>query len=110
MNRTELTQLKEHVSRRIATLETLLFESGGARRHDSDQDDDEAAKMDQTLSAEVASRISQAERTELVRLKNNLTWLESDDAGYCDGCGKPIPFARLMAVPVTRQCIECAQC
>lgn len=101
MNDTELKALKNHISRRIDELESLL------NRTDQDSADSGSAANDE--SAAIASRITESEKQELVGLKANLRWLESADAGYCDSCGCDIPHARLMAVPVTRLCIQCAR-
>ncbi len=106
MKSSELNTLKRRISERIETLEALLFieQADGER-----QPDDESARMDLKISSAVRSRITLAEKQELARLKANLMWLESDDAGLCENCGCEIPFLRLKAVPVTRLCIECAQ-
>jgi DnaK suppressor protein len=109
MNPAELRALRRQITERIETLEILLGNSRQDDQESGPQPDDESARMDLTISSAVESRLTLAEKQELARLQANLQWLESNDAGNCEGCGYPIPFLRLKAVPVTRLCIQCAQ-
>ena len=43
------------------------------------------------------------------RVSRALEKLEQGGYGDCEGCGKPIPVARLRAAPESVQCIECAR-
>jgi len=43
------------------------------------------------------------------RVSRALEKLEQGRYGDCEGCGKPIPVARLRAAPESVQCIECAR-
>lgn len=42
-------------------------------------------------------------------LQRALEKLEQGSYGICDGCGEPIPAARLRAMPGSALCIPCAQ-
>jgi RNA polymerase-binding transcription factor DksA len=44
----------------------------------------------------------------LAELDDALAKLDAGTYGACESCGKPIPEARLEAVPSARLCIDCA--
>jgi len=70
--------------------------------------DDEAGRMEQLISAGMDSAVSSSALRNLRLLNENLDWLDSDDGGYCEACGREIASARLLALPTTRLCVECA--
>jgi len=109
MNSNERVALKDQLSERIALLEAQLIDLTQNRQGLADQSDDDSASMDRKITSAVNSRITDSEKQELAQLKENLQWLDTEDAGFCSECGCAIPFARLQAVPVTRLCIDCAQ-
>jgi len=47
------------------------------------------------------------EQSRLKGIENALQRMESDDFGYCEECGEDISIKRLLAVPLTRMCINC---
>ena len=47
------------------------------------------------------------EQARLTGIEIALKRIESDDFGYCDGCGEAISKKRLLAVPLARMCINC---
>lgn len=47
------------------------------------------------------------EQARLEGIEIALKRIESDDFGYCDECGEDISKKRLLAVPLTRMCINC---
>ena len=47
------------------------------------------------------------EQARLEGIEIALTRIESDDCGYCDECGEEISKKRLLAVTLTRTCINC---
>ncbi len=96
--------LKQLIKTRINDIEKLL----SSAREDNSLDD-EAAHLDQKIASTVDSQIIESEKRELTLLKNNVEWVDSEDAGYCQQCACEIPFARLEAVPATRLCVRCAE-
>jgi DnaK suppressor protein len=42
-------------------------------------------------------------------LQQNLADLDDEDFGACEQCGRPIGFERLVALPATRCCVQCAR-
>ena len=49
-----------------------------------------------------------SERKLIVEIDDALQRIEDGTYGICQGIGKPIPKARLEAIPWTRYCVECA--
>ena len=45
----------------------------------------------------------------LSRLERALKEMDGPDFGLCRECEEPIPFARLMIMPETDLCVECAE-
>ena len=52
-------------------------------------------------------RIKDRERKLIMKVKEALDRVENGTFGICESCGKPISEKRLMARPVTTQCIDC---
>jgi RNA polymerase-binding transcription factor DksA len=42
-------------------------------------------------------------------LRQNLADLDDNDFGACEQCGCPIGLERLVALPATRRCVQCAR-
>ncbi len=51
--------------------------------------------------------LREAEST-LSKLESSLKIIAHTDFGLCQECEEPIPFARLMIMPETSLCVECA--
>jgi len=47
------------------------------------------------------------EQARLAGIEDALKRMEMDDFGYCDECGENISKKRLLAVPLTKMCINC---
>ncbi|MBW2670015.1 MAG: TraR/DksA C4-type zinc finger protein [Deltaproteobacteria bacterium] len=45
----------------------------------------------------------------LLKLERALRNIDAPDLGLCRECEEPIPFARLMILPETDLCVECAE-
>ncbi|MER5972510.1 TraR/DksA C4-type zinc finger protein [Streptomyces sp. NPDC002055] len=58
--------------------------------------------------AHVAALLAKA-HDQLAELDRALERLERGDYGRCEGCGEPIPAARLEARPAASTCVRCAE-
>lgn len=76
------------------------YEDIGAGNHMAD---DATAAFDQASDLTLRRN---AERR-LYRVDHALKKLEAKTYGYCEGCGEPIDFARLKALPDARFCLDC---
>ncbi len=68
------------------------------------------SRLDTMLNQGV-NKASLAKSTARIRnLEAALLRIDQDpDFGECAGCGEPIPLARLLALPETEYCVECAE-
>ena len=66
------------------------------------------SRMEALSSKSVNEAALAAARQRLGRLKYALTNLSSDEFGICIECGDPIPMARILAMPESVRCVECA--
>jgi len=62
-----------------------------------------------TAQDEISSQLIEVESRELSQIEDALTRLRDGHFGDCELCDKPIPLARLQAVPYAVSCIECAR-
>ncbi len=66
------------------------------------------AAMD-TAQDEISSQLVEVESRELSQIEEALNRIREGQYGECESCDKPIPLARLQAVPYATSCIECAR-
>lgn len=74
----------------------------------SAEDMDEITRMDSIVNKSVYEAALTAARARLVGLEYALRRVDEPEFGYCVECGEPILFARLLAMPETTRCIDCA--
>jgi DnaK suppressor protein len=58
--------------------------------------------------AQVNALLDQARR-DRVALQESLARVDDSEYGSCERCARPIGLERLVAVPATRRCVECAR-
>ena len=56
---------------------------------------------------EISSQLAEVESRELSQIESALELMREGKYGVCEGCDKPIPLARLQALPYAITCIEC---
>jgi DnaK suppressor protein len=56
---------------------------------------------------EISSQLAEVESRELSQIEGALEMMREGKYGVCEGCDKPIPLARLQALPYAATCIEC---
>jgi DnaK suppressor protein len=56
---------------------------------------------------EVNSQIAEVETRELLQIDDAIAKFNGGSYGSCEGCQKPIPLARLEALPYATLCIKC---
>lgn len=56
---------------------------------------------------EISSQLAEVESRELAQIEAALERMREGRYGVCDGCDKPIPLARLQALPYAISCIDC---
>lgn len=108
MDALELRKLKSMIERRMQQLQGEIAEAKSLSSKKLEQDDDPSADLDLTISSSVDEKVLADHKSELKRLSRNLLWLDGEDAGLCRDCDCEIPVNRLLAVPDTQVCINCA--
>ena len=59
--------------------------------------------------AELLFGVEEHERDEAFEIEEALQRMEDGGYGMCEMCGKPIPFARLRAIPAARYTTDCQE-
>jgi DnaK suppressor protein len=77
--------------------------------HIDREPDDEAALASNSVTKDMAAATIERERRTLQEIEGALKRIKSGEYGLCASCGKPIPDARLNALPCARVCVRCAE-
>ena len=92
-------------------MRALLEEAGkavngtGQERSEDFPDPTDRASLESDRNFQL--RIKDRERKLIQKIKEALDRIEDGSFGTCESCGKPISEKRLMARPMTTQCIDC---
>jgi DnaK suppressor protein len=70
--------------------------------------DDEGALAVHNATKDLALSNMEREVRTLAEIELSLGRMDSGEYGYCGSCGEEIPEARLLALPWTRLCVNCA--
>lgn len=74
------------------------------------EDLDEVSRMDAIVSKSVHDTTLASARQRIGKLEYALKRLGSDpEFGYCSECGESIPMPRLISMPETVRCVDCAE-
>ena len=67
------------------------------------------SRMDAINNKSVAEAALRTAEEKLGKLKFMLTRVGEDDFGVCAKCKKPIPIGRILLMPQSRHCVNCAK-
>ncbi len=103
----------EEESRRLTTMiEEIEVQREAVRLTEtsSERSPDPNTAEGGSLAFEMEKELSLARNASdlLAQVEEALGRIRSGTYGICEGCGKPIPVARLDAVPHTKLCVDCA--
>lgn len=98
-------RLLEEVKSHSSNVSSQVFSAGNIT--DSTHDDDFAEAGSETYEREKDQAIVEYLKSELQKVEESLSRMESGDYGVCRKCGAHIPFGRLKAIPYTDLCLEC---
>ena len=101
--------LIESIDKRIARLKFILESEDNNDNVQNDTDSVQSENANKMSDVEVEGTLMNIARQELTQLKVNKDWIEREDGGMCVECEESIPIQRLIAVPTTRRCVNCAQ-
>ena len=108
------TRVPIHLSReQLALLRSLLLcyliehaDQAAERRATVDEltgQPDTDSLLERELAATSAAQFAAA----MDDVRDALRRMDDGTYGTCDGCGEPIPFARLEVIPHARRCVAC---
>jgi DnaK suppressor protein len=66
-------------------------------------------RMEAINSKSISEATLYKAQNRLSRLERTMRQLDDPDYGLCHECEAPIPFERLMALPETTLCVDCAE-
>jgi DnaK suppressor protein len=101
-----LTKLRQVLVGRRESLRKALDGDLSALREVRDQGDILDVALD-TAQDELNSQLAEVESRELEQIEEALRRMKEGSYGKCEPCGKPIPLARLEALPYATECIDC---
>lgn len=109
-------------SNQIKTLEKELLALQQDIKHTLQTDESAAAtveldqnrvgrlsRMDALQTQAIAQATQAQHRAQLEKIYDALKAIETGDYGYCEECGKSIPFERLSVKPESTCCVKCQE-
>jgi RNA polymerase-binding transcription factor len=107
----QLTELKNHLDELQQQLEAFLnLDEAAAETVELDQGKvGRLSRMDALQQQAMAQASSEAHKQQLVQVHRAQHRIEEGHYGYCEECGKTIPFARLQVQPEADFCVDCLQ-
>jgi DnaK suppressor protein len=98
-----LLELKENLLK-----EVLVNQAAGMETH-QDEVKDLADQASDAYDRELASSLSETERSRLEAVEKALVRVDKGTYGVCESCEKTIPLPRLKALPFARLCVNCQE-
>lgn len=109
MDTTERTKLKQKILETITKTEEELVRLEEASQPISPENSiGRVSRMDAINNKSVSEAALRSAKKKLSSLQTALSRIDSPDFGNCARCRKPIPAARLMYLPESKFCVQCA--
>lgn len=108
MTESEKEQLRKKIITETARLKGDIENLKEVTKPVAPEDMDEITRMDIIVNKSVNDAALAAAQSRLAGLEYALKRLDDPDFGYCVECGEDIPFQRLLAMPESALCVDCA--
>ncbi|MDX9822611.1 MAG: RNA polymerase-binding protein DksA [Syntrophales bacterium] len=95
--------LNQRISELLNEAEKTVSEMTDGRENYPDPNDRASLESDRNFELRIRDR----ERKLIQKMKEAIKRIDDGTFGICEECGGPISEKRLMARPVTTQCIDC---
>lgn len=102
------TRLRDKITSELHRLAGDISRLEEITRPVSPEDMDDITRMDIIVNKSVNEAALNAARTRQAGLEYALKRIDDPEFGYCIDCGEEIPFARMLAMPESSRCIDCA--
>lgn len=66
------------------------------------------SRMEAINTKSVNEHLLAKSQSKLQKLESSLSFIDREDYGLCRSCKSPIPLGRLMMMPESDKCVECA--
>jgi DnaK suppressor protein len=110
MKQEQLEAIRSGIQEKIAEMEkTIRALEERAQPVSLDQPIGRISRMDSLANQAIADRMLAESRIRLLKLKSALARMHDRDFGVCAECGNDIPVARLLAMPESILCVQCAE-
>lgn len=103
----ELQKLRDVLLRRREAIRSALAGDLSLLRELAQEGGDVMDAAMDTAQDEISCQLAEVESRELGRIEEALERIREGTYGECEGCDKPIPLARLQALPYASMCIDC---
>jgi len=108
MTQEERDEIRNHIKNEISTLEESINTLTELTNSEVQSDaNDWFSSKESNASKEINELALEKAKQRIIILTNTLGRIDTPDYGICIKCNKPIPFARLKAVPTATRCISC---
>ena len=105
----EREKLKDHIKKKIESLkEDIKYYRTLTQPISPDNAIGRLTRMDAINSKSINEAALNKAKQTLSKIEGALTMINNPDFGLCRECEDPIPFARLMIVPESNLCVQCA--
>lgn len=109
MTETEKTQIRDKITAETARLKHDIEYLKEVTKPVSPEDMDDITRMDVIVNKSVNDAALAASKSRLAGLEYASKRLDDVDFGYCVNCGEDIPFKRLLTMPESTLCVDCAE-
>ncbi|MBT3229045.1 MAG: hypothetical protein HOD43_02235 [Candidatus Marinimicrobia bacterium] len=109
MNHEEKQQLRERINLEIESATEQVIELKELTQPIApDAAIGRISRMDAINNKSVNELLLSKTKAKLQKLESSLAFIDRDDYGLCRVCKKPIPLGRLMMLPESDKCVDCA--
>lgn len=109
MTKQELKDIKEKVVQEIEKTEKSIEDYRDMTKPISPENAvGRISRMDAINNKSVAEAALRQAEVKLINLHNVLNSVDGEDFGLCLNCQKPIPIGRILLMPQSRYCVNCA--
>ena len=103
-------QLKDHIKKKIETVKKdIKSYQLNSQPVAPDNAIGRLTRMEAINSKSINEAALNKAKQTLTKMEHALMMIDSPDFGLCRECEEPIPLARLMIVPESDLCVQCAQ-